>query len=64
MAEIMSKPLCQVCEYEQALGMFRNKWICGKCLIKFENKIKAQNSKVLDIIESEIKKEVNYSDNR
>ena len=59
MVEINSRPLCTVCEYEQALGVFRNKWICGKCLLRFESKIKQQNSRILDIIESEIKQEVN-----
>lgn len=57
MVEITNSPKCQVCEYEQALGMFRNKWICGKCLLKFENKIRTEQNKVLDIIESEIKNE-------
>ena len=57
MVEITTKPKCQVCEYEQALGMFRSKWICGKCLLKFESKIRTEQNKVLDIVEQTIKEE-------
>lgn len=52
------KPICQICEIEQALGLFRNKWVCGKCLLKFENKIRQERNKVLDIIEKEIKDDI------
>lgn len=55
---LITKPKCQICPEEnprEALGVFRNKWICGICLLKFENKIRQQNNRALDIIEQEIK---------
>lgn len=51
----MNKLICQICKKEQALGVFRDKWICGRCLLKFEDKIKQERNKFLDIIENEIK---------
>ncbi len=54
---ITTKPICQICEIEQALGVFRQKWICGKCLLKFETKIRQERNKFLDIVEQEIKNE-------
>lgn len=57
MVELRNKPLCNVCEVEQAIGVFRNKWICGKCLLKFENKIRQERNRFLDIVEQDIKKE-------
>lgn len=53
--EILNKPICQLCEIEQAIGPFRNKWICGRCLLKIEAKINKQRNQFLDIVEEEIK---------
>ena len=53
--QLTTKPLCQLCEKEQSVGVYRQKWICGYCLIKFENKIKELNNKTLDLMELEIK---------
>ncbi len=53
--KILNKSLCQICEKEQSLGVFRNKWICGRCLLKFENKINQERDKFLDIVENDIK---------
>lgn len=55
---IINKPKCQFCPEDnprEALGVFRGKWICGICLLKFEKKIRQQNDRVLDIMEQEIK---------
>ena len=54
---IINKPLCQICEIEQALGAFRSKWVCGRCMLKFESKIRQERNKFLDIVEKEIKEE-------
>ena len=40
-----------------ALGMFRGKWVCGICLLKFESKIRQEQNKFLDIVEKEISEE-------
>jgi len=55
--EILNKGICQVCEIEQVIGLFRGKWTCGRCMLKFEDKIRQHNNKILDIIEREIKDE-------
>jgi len=55
MAKINSKPKCAYCKEREALGVFRNKWICGECLVKFERKIRQAQDNFLDIIEKEVK---------
>ena len=60
--EITSIPICSYCEYNQALGVFRNKWICGKCYMRFADKFQQERNKILDIMEEQVKKEIN--DNR
>ena len=56
--EINLKPDCQY-QFEGcnkvALGVFRNKWTCGKCLLKFEARIKQERSKYFDLVEEEIR---------
>lgn len=55
--KILNQLICQVCEKERALGVFNNKWMCGRCLLKFEEKIKQRQRQELDLIEQEIKNE-------
>lgn len=55
--EILNQLLCQYCQKEKALGLFRNKWSCGKCMLKFEDKIQQLQNRQLDIIEQEIREE-------
>lgn len=59
--EILNRLICQYCEKERALGVFRSKWICGKCLLKFEEKINQERNKFLDLVEEEIKNGSNMS---
>lgn len=57
--EILNNPfkVCDICNKEKALGPFRNKWICGRCLLKIEQKVNEERNKFLDVVEQEIKEE-------
>lgn len=53
--ETINSLMCQICGKNQAIGVFRNKWVCGYCLLEFENRLNQERNKFLDIIEDNIK---------
>ena len=36
---------------EIAIGVYAKSWICGRCLMKIENKMRENNKKMLELIE-------------
>jgi len=42
-----------------ALGIFNNKWTCGLCIVRAEQKMKQFRQKFYDLIEQEISNEKN-----
>ena len=38
---------------EVAIGVFANSWICGRCLMKIENKMRENSKKLLELIEDD-----------
>jgi len=48
---------CNICN-DVALGVFGGKWVCGRCLLKIESKIKEQKARFFEIVSSEIKSDL------
>jgi len=57
----LSKPICHMCETNEAIGLgYGGNWVCGMCIIKLEDKIKEQRSKFIKQIKKEIKEDGIY----
>ncbi len=54
--QIRNNIKCHICP-GVAIGVFDNKWICGRCLLKIEDKLKQEKRKYYDLIETEIRRE-------
>ena len=48
---------CNICN-DVALGVFGGKWICGRCLLKIEEKVKEQKKRFFEIVSGEIQDEL------
>jgi len=47
--------LCQVCEENQVIGLgYGNKWVCGFCLVKLEQKLRDRRRKFFEELKREI----------
>lgn len=58
------KNLCQVCERNIVLGLGpTKKWMCGECIIKYDNFIKEERRKHFEIFEEKIRNGMDTSTN-
>lgn len=56
MEKILNKTKCEVCNENPVLGLgFGNKWVCGMCLKKLEDKLKKEKNMYYDKIIKEIR---------